>query len=289
MPEGLLVADAGATLRELVAGPVRRARVVGAFATAVYLAPEDRRIIGVEALDGIGLPNALRLRRPASGLELATVTPDVPASVGDGRVRIGGLTVTVDQWVDHTYRPAGVDVTVLRDRLEQLDAALVGGPLPDGLIGPLGELRAALHGPPDGALADAARGLVGLGEGLTPSGDDILCGLLSAGRTLAAPLGAHAARARLDRVAAAVLRDAAQRTTALSAALLWHADRGELAEPARGLARALLGRTRLAPALDALLSVGHSSGRDLALGMALGVRTVLRSVRHLTTTSGVRL
>lgn len=277
MRDTILPADAGASLADVLAGPRRAARVLAAFPTAVYLAPEGGRVLALEAADGVGLPNALRLRRPAEWLGLAGVDTDAPATVGGGEVRLDALVVTVDRWVEHTYRPAGVDVLVLTRRLDALDERLTtrAEPLGSHLAGRVDALAAAVGRGDHDTVAAAGRALVGLGGGLTPSGDDVLCGLISAGRTLAAALGAGDLDRALHRVGGALLADAGERTTALSAALLWHAARGELARPARGLLRALLGRTPLDPALDALLAVGHSSGRDLAVGVRLGARAAL--------------
>jgi hypothetical protein len=277
MRETGLPADAGASLAEVVAGPRRAARVLAAFPTAVYLAPDGGRVLAIEAADGVGLPNGLRLRRPADGLDLGHVDVEAPATVGAGEVRTDGLVASVDRWVEHTYRPAGVDTTVLARRLEAFDELVRqrGEPLTGPLAGRVDALAAAVTRDEPEALCTAGRALVGLGGGLTPSGDDVLCGLVSAGRTLARARGADDLDVALHRLGGTLLADAAERTTALSAALLWHAARGELARPARGVLRALLGRTPLEPAVDALLAVGHSSGRDLAVGMGLGARAVL--------------
>src|SRR5260370_13795935 len=64
----------------------------------------------------------------------------------------------------------------------------------------------------------AASLLVGSGPGLTPSGDDVLAGFL---------VGAAAFGLDVAALREAVADLAPGRTTALSAALLWHAVRGE--------------------------------------------------------------
>lgn len=275
-----LPADAGRSL-QVLHHQVQPATVLAAFPTAVYLAPQHAPVVAIEASDAVGLPNGLRLRRPTAGLALGEVPLEATARVGDGRVELGDLVVVVDRWVDHTYTPAGVDPVVLGGRLRELDVDLAAhDPLPGRLVAVAAGLVAALvaDGNVDVLAADAAghaRELVGVGAGLTPSGDDVLCGLFAGVHSLAPALGAVGLQRRVERTAAAVLVDADQRTTALSAALLGHAHRGELARPARGLLRALLGRTPLAPALATLLRVGHSSGRDLAAGLSLAAHVTL--------------
>jgi hypothetical protein len=101
--------------------------------------------------------------------------------------------------------------------------------------------------------------LVGRGPGLTPFGDDVLAGALVTLRALGSP--------RADALAASVLRQL-HRTTVVSAALLRHAARGEcIPELAAVLAPD-------AAALPALLAVGHSSGRGLALGVQAALSPV---------------
>lgn len=283
MREPHLTADAGGSLFDVLTGPPRPARLLAAFPTAIYLLPDGGRALAVEAADGVGLPNALRLHRSAADLELAGTPSGAPATIGAGSIEVAGCVVVVDRWVDHTYRPAGVDIPLLLGRLDQVDAALVAAdPLSPRLADRVADLEDAVASGAAAVMAEAGRALIGLGGGLTPSGDDVLCGLLSGGRTLAGALHARQLDLALQQLGAELSADAAERTTALSAALLWHAARAELARPARDLLRGLLGRTPIAPATSALLSVGHSSGRDLAIGLGLGIRAALAATPRPT-------
>src|SRR5215469_15975868 len=124
--------------------------------------------------------------------------------------------------------------------------------------------------------ASATRGLAGLGPGLTPSGDDALAGFAAVMALLSPYLSAGAASR--DDIAATIARVARPRTPALSAVLLAHAARGEVAEQ--------LGKLLLALALpaeasdvvlhtaDHVLSFGANSGGDALLGMLLGLRAL---------------
>ncbi len=115
--------------------------------------------------------------------------------------------------------------------------------------------------------AGAACGLLGTGPGLTPAGDDVLCGLLAA-------LGwAAPAPDRATALAAAVLAAAPARTHAISSRLLAYAARGILYAPALDLGAALLAGdvAGIAAPARALFAVGNSSGRDLAVGLLWGL------------------
>lgn len=149
-----------------------------------------------------------------------------------------------------------------------------GGPEDRHLVA-LRRLPAALRFGDAVAVDGHVRGLLGLGPGLTPAGDDVLCGLLVGLRVLARRLGkphpgiAGALPVLID----AVQRAAPGRTTALSRTLLWQACRGVAPQPVLDVLCTLgSGKTC---GLDALLAIGHSSGSDLLTGVCLAVMSVL--------------
>jgi len=118
-------------------------------------------------------------------------------------------------------------------------------------------------------------GLIGLGPGLTPSGDDLVCGLLAGLHVFA--LRSPGLRSRLETsraIIAASVQDSAHRTTALSRTLLHYAARGVAVEP---LLRVLwsLGSGRGVDALDELLCIGHSSGSDMLTGAVIAAMAVV--------------
>jgi len=120
-------------------------------------------------------------------------------------------------------------------------------------------------GPP--ALADAcaagdlahavpaAERIVGLGPGLTPSGDDVIAGLLLSLRLLGeATSGGSRAVWLADWLGAAVTTDAETRTTSLSASLLHCAAAGQPSGEAAAVLRGLAGRR-------AVLALGRTASR----------------------------
>jgi hypothetical protein len=126
---------------------------------------------------------------------------------------------------------------------------------------PIGELdrwfaAATAECPPPGIL-----GLLGLGPGLTPSGDDYLAGAMIA-------LRAIGRGDRADALAKLVLGAAAERTSRLSAAHLACAAAGEGAGALHDALARLLGAAEDSPepALAALDAIGHSSGWDALAG-----------------------
>ncbi len=112
--------------------------------------------------------------------------------------------------------------------------------------------------------ADTARPLIGLGEGLTPSADDVIVGISALLWAWQWP--------GLSDFTAAVARSAAALTTIVSADLLMHASQGRFASPLHALVRSLDANDQASTlsACQELLTVGASSGADLLTGVLIG-------------------
>jgi hypothetical protein len=152
---------------------------------------------------------------------------------------------------------------------------LAGAPLAFPLEGARARADALAHACADddpARAAVAAEALLGLGAGLTPSGDDFVGGAFFA-RALLARVGACDAAGWRD--AAARVRAAATRLThPVSAALLGDLLAGDGWAPMHDLA-ATLAAADGPGALDAawrLTRLGHSSGWDLLAGVLAGAR-----------------
>ncbi len=125
-------------------------------------------------------------------------------------------------------------------------------------------------------VEEAARGLAGLGPGLTPAGDDVLAGFAAVMALLSARLSEDGVpRSHVAEVIAAVARP---RTTMLSGVLLEYAARGEVAEHVGELLLALASpgveSGAVLHAADKLLAFGATSGGDMLLGVLLGLRAM---------------
>ena len=276
-----------------VAGAPRRCRVLAAFPTCLYVdLGAHERVLAVLASDAVALPIGIRVALPSSEVRWG-VEPGAHVVVGEGRVCLPRADV--------------VAVRSLRPGLVRPAARGTGGAaaLPEpGVLGDLAhDLTAAALA---GRSADpGVRGLVGVGRGLTPSGDDALCGVLL---TLAA---VDAPEARLARAAVvAAVCSVLSRTTSLSAALLVAAGevyavpdvarlvtlvagagslgRNDRTEPTPGASSAgsirpvgpspeitnLTDLTECTHLVGRVLAIGHSSGRDLLSGVSGALRAV---------------
>jgi len=108
--------------------------------------------------------------------------------------------------------------------------------------------------------------LVGLGPGLTPAGDDLLCGVLVALHAIG-----QAALAR--DLYAAIGEVAPFATSPLSAACLKAAAEGQSSEPLHETIVALLANASVARPLEAVARIGHTSGWDALAGAVLVLRS----------------
>ncbi|WP_067478090.1 DUF2877 domain-containing protein [Actinomadura hibisca] len=273
---------ASLALRSALEAPRRPARVLAVFPTAVYLevrGPARRRaeprVLAVVGADAVRLPNAIVLAATGRERPFRAVREGGEAVVGDGVVEAEGLRVRVRRWWDPAPALGAVQPAALVRGTRALEAALDGAA--GGLAGhpdpPILAERCA-----DGDLAgavEAAERIVGLGPGLTPSGDDILAGLLVTLRLFGAAVPAGGRAVWLaDWLGAAVTADAETRTTALAATLLHCAAAGAAGAEVGAALRAVAGQEAPGPAARRLLAAGHTSGADLAWGVVAGCRAV---------------
>ncbi len=114
-------------------------------------------------------------------------------------------------------------------------------------------------------------GLLGLGPGLTPSGDDLLVGLLLALHSGKAPAA--------DSVSRAVVRHAPVMTGRISVSMLKQASLGLGSEASHAVIMALVDGCSSCEVLqraEVLTRVGHTSGWDTLVGILLGLHLAER-------------
>jgi hypothetical protein len=261
-------------------------RVHSAFARTVNIEFPGAGDAGWVSLHGPGpipAPFGIECERAS----FASVPPGSPVLMDDGAIVIGGgLRVSFEHALivdtslpTPTPPPPGECLALthyrIRDGLLPVAAAVLSGdPAPEGPLATLAlPALARLHhatadGDPAGCFI-AAGALLGLGPGLTPSGDDCLAGWL-AGAWTASPEG----RWLVKGTRLGLLRAASERTGGLSRAFLAAAAYGHASEPAHDFALAPDERR-----LSVLLSVGATSGADYLAGYLLA-RTALMPRRN---------
>lgn len=196
---------------------------------------------------------------------------------------------------DAVYRPH-----LLGSRLVELEMICRESPRSEGIIAYLGPQNggAAASEAPNGVverrmrlrfqslvtgirqnddclIAEGAHGLLGVGPGLTPSGDDFLLGFL-AGLTSWPEEHCRTAAAKLG---TCLVRDAPAQTTRIAAEYLRYAAMGCYHSYLTSLINAFLAGTdgELADAAAEMLTMGHFSGTDLLLGFVYGGQTACQA------------
>jgi hypothetical protein len=269
----------------------REAEILAVWERACSLLTSDGEIIGlVLPQAGNGPLNIVLHAKPD---DLNNLQPGMPAQIDAHQMRAGDLIVSLEGAAVWDARP---DWEGLRSRLglcQQHLPALKRFASAHGTAGSLLDLlsddQGPVHGQPNEhfpptasdavlttvalalpglraawgrdteSLPAAAAGLAGVGGGLTPAGDDFLCGAMMwiwMTRANAHPL--------CDRIAEA----AAPRTTLLSAAFLQAGARGECSKAWHRLLDMLAKRTeeQLDRAVFGVLAHGATSGADTLAG-----------------------
>lgn len=277
--------------------------IQGVFPHACNVRLDHDVLLALLSSEKGNVPNGIRLDTPSRFTFLNQLTAGQPVACRGGILRISGSDLSVDL---RTATPWHVDLKALRvdlhrpaqaqawavawcelerhrcgDGLTTMTGASSSGAwnsvtsVATRMLGQRGghavqallEVTGTFHF--DHTIA-AMRQLIGLGPGLTPSGDDFLVGYLAG---LWSTVGSHVSRLRFLTAMGSWLNEAAGRTNAISSAYLKSAARGHVAEPVATLAQQLAhaqNMDALRAATQVALSVGHTSGADGVLGLLLG-------------------
>ncbi len=114
--------------------------------------------------------------------------------------------------------------------------------------------------------------LIGLGPGLTPSGDDILSGIMASGVYLG--LAFKELRPHVMEMNAAIVKRLRGRTNRISFNFLMDASRGEVYRPAKELIGEILCSPKgenLFSLAGVMMGIGSTSGRDMLEGILIGL------------------
>jgi hypothetical protein len=304
MTTSLLATDYSRPIQPLFEQAPRAGTIHSVFHKAINIAISDDTMLAVLSNDLPRMPNSVRLSPFVAEKLLRHLWPGMEIWIGDGRLLIlaQDLALRLPETSPWEPRPEIMSYHWCREKVAQhvrllahyladqprrggvaplLEPLLLGQPTAETPLSrmalPMLRLLAKASWLQDIAgVEEATRSLAGLGPGLTPSGDDALAGFAAVMTLLSPQLSGDSASR--DHIAVAIASAARARTTALSAVLLAHAARGEVAEQVGNL---LLGLTlpveaskTVLHAADRVLAFGANSGGDTLLGMLLGLRAL---------------
>ena len=242
-------------------------RVHSVFTRCVNVAWHDGRLVAFHAPGPLAAPFAAAL---AESMDFGAIRGGDLVRRRGTALRLGPLEIALDGGarIDLSLPAAPGSSGLVAEALDAL------GPLPVApalgsprAVDAQAALAAAIQDGGPRRLAAAALALIGLGEGLTPAGDDCVVGALAA-------LHRFGAAALLDAPARAELRRAVPAaTTAIGGEFLLHAVDGAFAEPIVALLTAETPEAARCAAAE-LARVGATSGADTLAGIRLALEAI---------------
>lgn len=270
------------------------ARVQTVFDTAANLRlAEEDRLITLVISDRYELPQGIRLAK--KDIPLQSLTPNLRAASRGGILRFDSTPLSIDlrgapiwkcpvpdlhadmgspavqqawdtawELLNREQRLKGADVVA-----EDLFRSGAGPQLSQRMSGPVMSLTTStVQFDPQGAM-HAVEKMIGLGPGVTPSGDDILLGFLAG---LWCTTGGNEQQSSFIRTFGEALMPLTKLTGEISRTYLYHAARGQFSSSLSNLAAAIAKGGPVDPALEEAMHIGHSSGMDAATGLLIGLR-----------------
>ncbi len=251
----------------------KTAEVLGVYSAGTYLLFGESIVLICDASKksvpfGISIEDYAEFRDAINGAETAYIEKGT-LTLGGGAVEINGICEDAVCRIPYppTSEALGKAAEMLLDKKDTgfcriLAEAEPSDPYAKRAKRLVSELFEALGKGDGDKLANTVSSLVGLGGGLTPSGDDLICGALYA------LFYCEAAEKYASELAKAVIK-AQKNTNIISRRYLESAAKGEYFGLVADLIRALCGDGDIEKTLDALLTVGSSSGGDISTGILL--------------------
>ena len=250
-----------------VRGKSQHGIVHSAFATAANLLFANGFMLSLNTADAPRMPNGLQLSTSSDTSFLASLRPGTPVLLGAERLVIEAVDCSLalslcEQWNPHIERPEELDVEAVRRNGKRLVDYLATShhfswPSQEYIR----ELRVSVD------ISTMAQYLCGRGNGLTPSGDDILAGWMAVkwllyGSTLA-----------VREACQQIMAVARKQTHILSQCWLGYAAAGNVAWPMKMLLEVMIqeDEAQLEQAVQRVLSMGATSGYDILQGILLGL------------------
>lgn len=135
-------------------------------------------------------------------------------------------------------------------------------------------LKDACLGKNNQKIIETGRSLLGLGQGLTPSGDDVLMGLFLILGLCNSPVR------HLDNLLERILQNKGEETTDVSYQGLIRASKGFYRSVLVETAEALTRQEEVEGIIKQVLAIGHTSGRDLLYGILTGYEILMEKEKR---------
>jgi len=268
--------------------------IIGATSSGVFIMGKQQRVLFLATQNTPG-PWTVVFTTPPPGLDLAV--PGMPVSFPDGSIRIDDIHLNINLSIAQIWQTPPISDSILPlsdilinikntvsvylsikepDGLAPLLPILLSASPEDNVSDPLRStwnaiknIRMALKTRDADQFLDAIQPLIGQGRGLTPAGDDCITGiLLGLVRSRSSLFSAR----ELDQIKQAIITDAFQHTTSLSASQIEAAAEGSAdMRLLTALDGSMAGHTSPDECARLLREYGHSSGGDALVGFSIAV------------------
>ena len=257
-----------ATRARVLAAPREAGRLHSVFKRALNILWHDGRLLSLQGPPPLAAPFAAAVSRLPRG-----ATPGMGVRRCDSRILFGADSLVWESasLADTTIHPAAEAIDILAASLKERTRPRVAL----GLCSETGRTAQQLmaQGIRSGnavAFVEGARALIGLGEGLTPAGDDCVVGALVMLNRFSRPwLGSHPG------ITAGIAAAAKDGTTMLGREFILHALDGSFSEVMLRLVTAASAQ-EARRATAQLLATGGTSGADTLQGMQLALEALRR-------------
>ena len=280
----LTVLDASVSLAPHLEAPCWEGRIASVFQTTLLIIGPGDTLLHLQGGPLLVSPFSLRVSEPlAMIIQDSSLVEEMPVRKEGARIEVPGcfrlLVEEVRYHCSPVVTPGQVDPELLAiaKRILRLEGRPGGFDALPGARAITAEVQKALTDGDTDRLLGAARQIIGLGPGLTPSGDDFLVGCLKALWLLAGR--APEFHSMIDRLRVDLALDLDDRTTRVGAEFIRHALNGQFAEVLDRAAQALLMPTTpeaTASAVSRLVAQGETSGTDTTRGLLAGLDAVCR-------------
>lgn len=267
--------------------------VQSVFDSAVNLRLTDEdRLVTLLISDQYELPQGIRIETKDAPLQ--SLTPGLPAASRGGILRFDSSALTVDLrgapvWkcrVPELHADMGLlsaqkawstawDMLNEEQQLKKTDILADGlfqpkpdSPLSQRMAKPVMRLVACAEQFDTLGAFHAAEKMIGLGPGVTPSGDDILIGFLAG---LWSMSGQNQKQLSFIHSFGTELVRLARQTSEISRTYIYHAARGQFSSSLSYLVEAITKGDDVEKTMQAAMRVGHSSGMDSVTGLLVGL------------------
>ena len=264
------------------------------FDSAVNLRlTEEDRLITLLISDHYELPQGIRIWM--KNLSFQSLIPGLRAAARGGILRFDSSPVTVDLRCASVWKcrvpELHVDMKPLATQqawsaawnllnkeqerrnvdiiADDLFRTNVGSPLSQRIAKPVMQLITSTEQYDIDGVIHAAEKMIGLGPGVTPSGDDILIGFLAG---LWSIVGQDQSQISFIRSFGAELVQLAKQTSEISRTYILHATQGQFSSSFSHLAETIATDNDVEAATRTAMRVGHSSGMDSVTGLLIGLR-----------------